>query len=300
MKFIKKYEYSRNYGLFELQNNFLRFNSPLYKHSLIQPLTNNSITNTSNTLKKVMPTSTLLLQHSRRFLLYTSIYQPPTAATPPATGKGHNVSEPYPHENAFDANVVMVLSVLLCALICSLGLNSIVRCALRCSSLLASGSGESVQLANIGVKKKALKSFTTINYSAGSKLFGLGTECVICLSEFLASDRVKVLPTCNHGFHIRCIDQWLNSHSSCPTCRHCLVETCEKMASCHLQASTTLLPAPPPPQEIMVIVPLEQEGIVHTSTVQSLLLPLPLPLPPSQESRVIFAPLEHEGVVRDY
>lgn len=36
--------------------------------------------------------------------------------------------------SSFDANVVMILAVLLCALICALGLNSIVRCALRCSS----------------------------------------------------------------------------------------------------------------------------------------------------------------------
>ena len=36
--------------------------------------------------------------------------------------------------SSFDANVVMILAVLLYALICALGLNSIVRCALRCSS----------------------------------------------------------------------------------------------------------------------------------------------------------------------
>ncbi|ESQ30569.1 hypothetical protein EUTSA_v10011772mg [Eutrema salsugineum] len=70
---------------------------------------------------------------------------------------------PYAADNNFDANVVMVLSVLLCALVCSLGLNSIIRCALRCSSLVPSeaGGNHAARLTNTGVKRKALKSFQT-------------------------------------------------------------------------------------------------------------------------------------------
>lgn len=37
----------------------------------------------------------------------------------------------------------------------------------------------------------------------------------ICIEE-----NVRVLPKCNHGFHLECIDKWLVSHSSCPMCRH--------------------------------------------------------------------------------
>ncbi|CAN1199314.1 RING-H2 finger protein ATL78 [Linum perenne] len=122
----------------------------------------------------------------------------------------------------------MVLSVLLCALICSLGLNSIVRCALRISQLVpAAGdqlSGSST--AATGIKKKALKTFPVVTFSDE---LNLDAECVICLSEFAVDDLVKILPTCNHGFHVGCIDQWLGSHSSCPTCRHCLIETCRKI-----------------------------------------------------------------------
>ncbi|CAN1199308.1 RING-H2 finger protein ATL78 [Linum perenne] len=117
----------------------------------------------------------------------------------------------------------MVLSVLLCALICSLGLNSIVRCALRITAATA-------RRANTGIKKKALKTFPVVIFSVTfSDELNLDAECVICLSEFAVDDLVKILPTCNHGFHVGCIDQWLGSHSSCPTCRHCLIETCRKI-----------------------------------------------------------------------
>ncbi|KAF2284361.1 hypothetical protein GH714_021103 [Hevea brasiliensis] len=196
--------------------------------------------------------------YSRRLLLHTPLYQSPTAAAPAAPGNGHNPSETYTRDNNFDANVVMVLSVLLCALICSLGLNSIIRCALRCSNLVASQSAgdSSTRLANTGVKRKALKTFPTVNYSTDLKLPGLDTECVICLSEFTPGERVRLLPKCNHGFHVRCIDKWLSSHSSCPTCRHCLIETCQKIVGCNQATSSE----PPPVQESIVnIAPLEPE-----------------------------------------
>ncbi|KAF2293205.1 hypothetical protein GH714_039225 [Hevea brasiliensis] len=143
--------------------------------------------------------------YSRRLLLHTHVYQSPTAAAPPAPATSHDPSEVYTGDNTFDANVVMVLSVLLCALICSLGLNSIIKCALRCSSLAASQStgDSSTRLANTGVKRKALKTFPTVNYSTDLKLPGLDTECAICLSEFTPGERVRLLPKCNHGFHVR-------------------------------------------------------------------------------------------------
>ncbi|KAG5529170.1 hypothetical protein RHGRI_029753 [Rhododendron griersonianum] len=217
-------------------------------------------------------TTTQLLQdsltqfYSRRLLLHTPLYQSPSAAAPPTIENRHDPSEPYATgDNSFDANVVMVLSVLLCALICSLGLNSIIRCALRCSSLVTSEPSDnpSARLANTGIKKKALKTFPMVNYSTGMKLPGLDTECVICLSEFTPGERVRVLPKCNHGFHVRCIDKWLNSHSSCPTCRHCLIETCQKIVGCGQAVATSSSTPPAPPETIVSIAPLEPEGLIR-------------------------------------
>ncbi|XP_044470771.1 RING-H2 finger protein ATL78-like [Mangifera indica] len=199
--------------------------------------------------------------YSRRLLLHTQLYQSTNpAAPPPVVGTPHDPSQPYAGDNSFDTNVIMVLSVLLCALICSLGFNSIIRCALRCSTLVASRSGAnaSARLANTGVKQKALKTFTIVNFSPDLKLPGLDTECVICLSEFASGDRIRLLPKCNHGFHVRCIDKWLSSHSSCPTCRHCLLETCQKIV-----ASSSEPEAQPVQETIVSIAPLEPEGLIR-------------------------------------
>jgi len=109
----------------------------------------------------------------------------------------------------------------------------------------------SPRLANTGIKKKALKTFPTVSYSTELKLPGLDTECVICLSEFVNGDKVRILPKCNHGFHVRCIDRWLSSHSSCPKCRQCLIETCKKIVGTQ----------PLVPETIIRIQPLEPEGL---------------------------------------
>ncbi|XP_074373903.1 RING-H2 finger protein ATL78-like [Apium graveolens] len=199
--------------------------------------------------------------YSRRLLLHNSLYQQQqAAATPPQSGNAeHN-----PRDNSFDANIVMILSILFCAVVCSLCLNFIVKCALRCSRLVASESSESssARLTNTGIKKKALKTFPVVNYSADLKLPGLDAECVICLSEFAPGERVKVLPKCNHGFHVKCIDRWLNSHSSCPTCRHCLIQTCQKIVDCSMPAAS--LPVQPHEETIIVrIAPLEAEGVLR-------------------------------------
>ncbi|KAK0608749.1 hypothetical protein LWI29_035369 [Acer saccharum] len=206
--------------------------------------------------------------YSRRLLLIHTPVSPTTAASPPATGNSRDPSEVYTGNNNFDANVVMVLSVLLCALICSLGLNSLIRCALRCSTLVASRSSagdSSARFANTGVKRKALKTFPTVTYSPDLKLPGLDTECVICLSEFTSGERVRLLPKCHHGFHVRCIDRWLSSHSSCPTCRHCLIETCQKIVGCNTQASSPepVADAQPVPETIVNLAPLEPEGLIR-------------------------------------
>jgi E3 ubiquitin-protein ligase RNF38/44 len=46
-----------------------------------------------------------------------------------------------------------------------------------------------------------------------------GVECAVCLSEFEEGETGRVLPKCNHSFHIDCIDMWFQSHSTCPLCR---------------------------------------------------------------------------------
>ncbi|KAK8497389.1 hypothetical protein V6N12_018884 [Hibiscus sabdariffa] len=203
---------------------------------------------------------------ARRLLLHT-----PSAQTQLNPENPHNSSDPSTtaDTNSFDGNIViMVLSVLLCVVICSIGLNSIIRCALRCSILWASEPGAnntytSARLANTGVKRKSLKTFPTVNYSTELKLPGLDSECVICLSDFTPGDCVRLLPKCNHGFHVRCIDKWLSSHSSCPKCRQCLIETCEKIVGCS-QASTSSSEPTPLRETILSIPTLTPEAFINS------------------------------------
>ncbi|PNT67786.1 hypothetical protein BRADI_3g32215v3 [Brachypodium distachyon] len=49
------------------------------------------------------------------------------------------------------------------------------------------------------------------------------SECAICLSEFGEREEVRVMPQCGHGFHVACVDAWLRSNSSCPSCRRPIV-----------------------------------------------------------------------------
>ncbi|KAF7809271.1 RING-H2 finger protein ATL47-like [Senna tora] len=44
-------------------------------------------------------------------------------------------------------------------------------------------------------------------------------DCAVCLCEFSEQDKLRLLPMCNHAFHIDCIDTWLLSNSTCPLCR---------------------------------------------------------------------------------
>ncbi|KAJ8756110.1 hypothetical protein K2173_024657 [Erythroxylum novogranatense] len=54
----------------------------------------------------------------------------------------------------------------------------------------------------------------------GSDEFKGGLDCAICLSEVEQGEKARLLPQCNHGFHIDCIDMWFLSNSTCPLCRN--------------------------------------------------------------------------------
>lgn len=125
-------------------------------------------------------------------------------------------------EANFDTNMVIILAALLCALVCALGLNTIVRCALRCGRRVAMEQQPVHASANTGLKKRALRKIPVEVYGPGTSV--PATECPICLGDFADGEKVRVLPKCHHGFHVRCIDTWLVGHPSCPTCRSPIVD----------------------------------------------------------------------------
>ncbi|KAJ7942519.1 RING-H2 finger protein [Quillaja saponaria] len=76
----------------------------------------------------------------------------------------------------------------------------------------------SSQASSSGLDEALIKSITVCKYKKGDRLIE-GTDCSVCLSEFQDNESLRLLPKCNHAFHLPCIDTWLKSHSSCPLCR---------------------------------------------------------------------------------
>ncbi|KAJ9186304.1 hypothetical protein P3X46_001894 [Hevea brasiliensis] len=151
-----------------------------------------------------------------------------SATIQPTTATSESSEQPA----TLDSDFVVILAALLCALICVLGLIAVARCAwLRRLSSMANASAPSTppvpSAANKGLKKKILRSLPKQTFSADSAT--KFTDCAICLTEFATGDEIRVLPQCGHGFHLNCIDMWLGSHSSCPSCRQILVlARCQK------------------------------------------------------------------------
>ncbi|KAG7956054.1 hypothetical protein I3843_11G105200 [Carya illinoinensis] len=162
---------------------------------------------------------------------------PPISSTTTTTSRCEtHACRRQPHSNSsgdFEANVAIVLIVLLCALICALALNGAIRCFLRGGNDRHAPPTDSSSLPEReqqlrhqrkdamekGAADDPLVAAPTLVFSAGMKLAGTEAECAICLSEFVEGERIRVLGKCTHGFHAHCIEEWFSSQASCPTCR---------------------------------------------------------------------------------
>ncbi|XWS25944.1 hypothetical protein CRYUN_Cryun27aG0110800 [Craigia yunnanensis] len=78
-----------------------------------------------------------------------------------------------------------------------------------------SGSLVVKQVAEKGLSVSELEKLPKVT---GKELV-LGTECAVCLDEIEAEQPARMVPGCNHGFHLLCADTWLSRHSVCPVCR---------------------------------------------------------------------------------
>jgi hypothetical protein len=44
--------------------------------------------------------------------------------------------------------------------------------------------------------------------------------CNICCEDYITGQYKRILPSCTHVFHKKCVDKWLKSKSNCPICRN--------------------------------------------------------------------------------
>ncbi|KAF3655283.1 putative RING-H2 finger protein ATL78-like [Capsicum annuum] len=166
-------------------------------------------------------------------------------APPPATVRiGHDPIDDLPignNVNRFDANViVVVLAVLLSAIICSLVLNSIIKCAFRCSTLILADSSLN-HTNNKGINQKALKTFPITTYS--TKLKHRGST----LSVSFAYPNLE-------------LERKL---------RYCLIDTCQKIVNGHSSVTTNAILSARVEDIVIRIEPLEREGVISNQQIQT-------------------------------
>ncbi|XP_028075041.1 RING-H2 finger protein ATL16-like, partial [Camellia sinensis] len=75
----------------------------------------------------------------------------------------------------------------------------------------------SPSLQSHGLDELLIREIPTFQYKSGEERSIY--ECVVCLNEFQEQDMLRVLPNCGHGFHLDCIDIWLQTNANCPLCR---------------------------------------------------------------------------------
>ncbi|KAM0905138.1 hypothetical protein ACQ4PT_017572 [Festuca glaucescens] len=157
-----------------------------------------------------------------RYLLHESVDRLAEMAAPPlATAKAGGVH----------TETLLILAAVLCFLLCVVGLALVARCSRLCNPSTFTVDAMPAKTPCKGIKKKALQSLPTVSWRPAPERMeqeeeaGEVPECAICLAEFASGDEVRVLPTCGHGFHAACVDVWLLSSSTCPSCRRALVVT---------------------------------------------------------------------------
>ncbi|KAJ3678671.1 hypothetical protein LUZ60_002474 [Juncus effusus] len=72
-----------------------------------------------------------------------------------------------------------------------------------------------------GMSKEALENIpkAKITEEKFAEMTGDNSCCSVCLQDFRVGLIVRILPKCEHAFHVPCIDIWLTKHGSCPLCR---------------------------------------------------------------------------------
>ncbi|KAL6527205.1 hypothetical protein OROGR_016295 [Orobanche gracilis] len=220
-------------------------NFSFYKN--IETITNHDSDSTAQARQKLhLNPLYLYLYMTARSRLLSGVNSPPSPPHQPTPPKNSSTTiEP------LDADFVVIIAALLCALICVLGLAVVARCdwIRRCTGRNSVGQPSAAAptpaVANKGLKKKVLKSLPKSRYGENNEQAAKLSDCAICLAEFGIGQEIRVLPQCGHGFHVLCIDKWLLCNSSCPSCRQIL-----QVARCHrcggLPATTCSADGPQP------------------------------------------------------
>ncbi|XP_047339003.1 RING-H2 finger protein ATL67-like [Impatiens glandulifera] len=71
----------------------------------------------------------------------------------------------------------------------------------------------------VGLGPAIINSYPKFIYKDRMSNKNIDSTCSICLCEYKDSEMVRMLPDCQHCFHLNCVDVWLKLNGSCPVCR---------------------------------------------------------------------------------
>ncbi|KAM7501450.1 hypothetical protein LguiB_000354 [Lonicera macranthoides] len=189
-----------------------------------------------------------MLNHESQALppIKNSLYQPPLAAT---------------SGTSFPIIAIVVLCIMATAFLLVSYYIFVTKCCLnwqqfdplRRFSVSRSQQPEDLLMAyspawlTRGLDQSLIREIPTFHYSRNEGEQRSLYKCVVCLNDFQEQDTLRVLPSCSHGFHLDCIDLWLQSNANCPLCRlNISGTTCHPMG--HIVAPTS---SPQDPQPLM-------------------------------------------------
>lgn len=183
-----------------------------------------------------------------------------------------SMDNPSKANSSFHSTLATVIPAVLCTLLCIL-----VRyrfCCRRRQAVLEPSIDPGIEGGHNGMNKIDIEALPATVYRTGSPLADMdcpicqaesvGMDCPICLSEFEEGEKLRVLPGCCHSFHMVCIDAWLISNSTCPSCRKSLLDV-------PLKTSRGVAdPAAESSQSAQMRADERNEGVTVTHVVQSL------------------------------
>ncbi|MQM14122.1 hypothetical protein Taro_047054 [Colocasia esculenta] len=108
--------------------------------------------------------------------------------------------------NVLNFDLAGICIIILCILIVVVGLALIARCT------WTSTAPPTVNL-----------SLRTLSFQPGRLEHARYFDCPIFLIDYMEGDQIRVILPCGHRFHVACVDMWLASHPTCPSCHQNLV-----------------------------------------------------------------------------
>lgn len=91
--------------------------------------------------------------------------------------------------------------------------------------------------------KSVYNSMTESTCSNVNSVLTINEECSICLEEFTADSRVVTL-TCGHGYHKKCIREWIvdKNDSKCPLCARKIASETVTLGTFSVESHVRMLP----------------------------------------------------------